>query len=88
MMFSMTMTAALTIRPKSIAPSEIRLAGTPSQCMPVKDTHRPSGMIAATISATQKLPRKMNSTTSTSTMPTSRVCATVCTVRSSSSWRS
>ncbi len=88
MMFSVTITAALAIRPKSMAPREIRFAGTPNQFMPLKDTHNPSGMMAATMSAMRRLPRNSHSTMSTRQMPRSSVCVTVRTVRLSSSWRS
>ena len=88
MMFSITITAASTITPKSIAPSEIRLAGTWKCSMLMNDTHSASGITAATTAAARKLPKKTNNTASTSEIPTTSVCSTVPMVMSSSTWRS
>ncbi len=54
-MCSVTITAPSMMMPKSIAPSDSRLAGTPHRCRPRKVDSRASGIIAATISAARAL---------------------------------
>src|SRR6267143_73488 len=50
-MFSTTITAPSTMMPKSIAPSESRLAGTPMKLRPRKVASSASGMVTATLAA-------------------------------------
>ncbi|MNV33138.1 hypothetical protein D3C71_1244980 [compost metagenome] len=54
-MCSVTITAPSMMMPKSIAPSESRLAGTPHRCRPRKVDSKASGIIAATINAARAL---------------------------------
>ena len=56
-MFSTTMTAPSTMMPKSMAPSESRLAGMPRNRRPMKVASSDSGMITATMPAARRLPR-------------------------------
>ena len=56
-MFSMTITAPSTMMPKSIAPSDSRLAGIFITVSPRKVPSRASGMMIETIAAARALPR-------------------------------
>ena len=85
MKFSIMTTPPSTIRPKSIAPSDIRLAETPNSRMPMKPINIATGMIAAVISAAGMSRRNMNNTMITSTEPSRRFLRTVCAVRSMTS---
>ena len=69
--------APSTRMPKSMAPSDSRLAGTPLTFISTKAMSSASGMVMATMRAPRRLRRKSISTTMTSSMPTSRVCDTV-----------
>ena len=57
-MFSMTITAPSTMMPKSIAPSESRLAGMPTKVRPINVASNASGMMAATINAARRFPQE------------------------------
>ena len=78
--FSTTITAPSTMMPKSIAPSDSRLAGMPLMDRPMKVASNESGMMSATMAAARKLPRKTNNTTATSTAPSTRFLNTVVSV--------
>ena len=80
--FSIITTAPSTIRPKSMAPSDIRFADTPKYRIPMKPTSIDIGMTAATSRAARASPRNTNSTMTTSSDPSSRFLRTVCAVRS------
>ena len=54
-MFSVMMTAPSTMMPKSIAPSESRLAGIPRRSMKMNAKRSDSGMVRATINAARML---------------------------------
>ena len=82
------MTAESTITPKSIAPKEIKLAGTLHKCILMNETHKASGITAATTAAARILPKKKNNTANTNEIPKNRVCFTVPIVISKSTWRS
>ena len=73
-MFSITITAASTIKPKSTAPSEIKFAGIPTWIIPTKAAQRPSGITIATMTAPLKLAKNAYNTINTSTTPTTSVC--------------
>ncbi|MDT4853750.1 hypothetical protein FQZ97_880270 [compost metagenome] len=75
-------------RPKSMAPSEIRLAGKPWILSMVKAKRKESGITVATITVVRQLKRKMKTTTETKTIPSTRFLVTVCTVAFTSSVRS
>ena len=66
--------------PKSIAPSESRLAGISVSCIRIKAINRDNGMVSATSNAPRQLPRNRISTSTTSTIPSNRVWETVCKV--------
>ncbi len=75
--FSTTITAPSTMMPKSIAPSDSRLAGIPIQVSPRKVPSSDNGIISATIVAARMLPRKISSTSATSIAPSTRLVNTV-----------
>ena len=66
--------------PKSMAPSESRLAGTSVKCIRINATSNDIGMAIATRNAARGLPKKQISTAMTSNIPNSNVCETVCKV--------
>ncbi len=74
--------------PKSMAPSDSRLAGIFAWCMKMKASSSAMGMVSATISAARGLPRKTSSTRVTTIRPSARVLPTVWVVRSISVVRS
>ena len=78
-------TAPSTSSPKSIAPSDMRLADTPNRRMPMNPTSIDSGITAATISAARTSRRKKNSTTTTSRLPSTKFRVSVAVVRSMTS---
>ena len=86
--FSTTMTAPSTMIPKSIAPSERRLAGIPRSVRPMNVASSERGMITATIAAARTLPRNKSSTAPTSMAPSSKFLNTVFRVVSMSQVRS
>ena len=84
----MTM-APSTSRPKSIAPSDIRLPVT-LQLHHAEHARSPidSGMASAAISAPRKAPQRQEEDDATSTAPSARLMATVFSIRSMNSARS
>ena len=87
-MLSTMMTVASTIRPKSMAPTESRLADSPRNTMMPTAKNSANGMVAATISALRRLPRNTHCSRKISTMPTTMLCRTVRVVMSIRSLRS
>ena len=75
--FSTITTELSTTRPKSMAPRLSRLAAMPKRSMPEKANSIDSGMARATMPAARRLPRKANSTTTTSRPPSNRLFRTV-----------
>ena len=88
MQFSTMMTAPSTIRPKSSAPSDIRLALTLVSTMLVISISMDSGITSAVSSAARTLPSISNSTATTRMAPSSRFFCTVAMVLSTSIVRS
>ena len=66
--------------PKSMAPSDSRLAGMPRQVSPMNVASKESGIISATMKAARMLPRKSSSTKVTSPAPSARFSNTVVSV--------
>ncbi len=87
-MFSITTMAPSTMMPKSIAPSDSRLAGILKWCIRMNAVSSDSGIVMATMIAARGLPRNSSSTIDTSVMPSMSVLPTVCTVASTSLLRS
>ena len=87
-MFSTRMTVASTIRPKSIAPTESRLADSPRSSISVMAKDSAKGMVIATMMAVRRLPRKIHCTRKISTIPSTMLCSTVWVVMLISSARS
>ena len=79
--FSIITTAPSTMSPKSMAPSDIRLADTPKRRMPMNPTSIESGITAATISEARTSRRKKKSTTRTNPQPSRRFRVKVAVVR-------
>ena len=79
-MFSIMMTLASTIRPKSIAPTDSRLADSPRSSSSPMAKASANGMVAATMTALRRSPRNSSCSTKISTMPSSMLCSTVCVV--------
>jgi len=77
-------TAPSTIRPKSIAPSDIRLPLTSLCTIPVAVISIDSGIASAQISAAFTFPSRSSSTMMTSTAPSNRLLRTVAIVASTS----
>ena len=82
------MTAPSTIRPKSIAPSDMRLPLTLFCTIPVAVMSMAKGMASAQMIAARTLPSISSSTATTSTAPSSRFFCTVDMVFSTSTVRS
>ena len=76
-MFSTMITVASTISPKSIAPTDSRLADSPRNTMMMMAKARAKGMVAATMTALRKVPRKIHCTRKISTTPTTMFSSTV-----------
>ena len=72
----MTM-APSTMMPKSMAPSDNRLAEIPAWYITMKVVVMANGTVMPTIKALRGLPRKRMSTMSTSPMPENTVCPTL-----------
>ncbi len=68
-MFSVMMTAASTMRPKSTAPTERRFADSPRTTISVTAKASAKGMVSATMTAERKLPRNSHCTMKISAMP-------------------
>ncbi len=75
--FSTMITVASTIRPKSIAPSDRRLAESPRTTRIRIAKPSANGIVAATMIALVSEPRNSHCTTKTSTTPKTRLCITV-----------
>ena len=80
-MFSIMMTVESTTMPKSMAPSEMRLALVPVATIPLNAMRSAMGMLIAVMSAARAWPRKRKRTSDTRVMPTARFSSTVCVVR-------
>ena len=85
---STIITAPSTIRPKSMAPSDIRLADTPNNCIMPSAKSIESGIAEATINPARRLPRNSTSTKTTISAPSIRLVCTVLMARSTKSVRS
>ena len=81
-------TVESTMMPKSMAPSESKLAGMPRRYMTMKAKTRAKGMARAEMRAARHEPSRMVRRTMTMSMPSSSVRATVWTVSRTSSVRS
>ena len=87
-MFSTMMTVASTMMPRSMAPTDSRLADSPRSTVMMTARNSATGMVAATISAQRRLPRNTHWIRKISAMPNSRLCSTVLTVMATRSPRS
>ena len=87
-MLSTMMTVASTMSPKSIAPTESRLADSPRSTRIPTAKNNANGMVAATISALRRLPRNIHCSRKISAMPNAMLCRTVLVVMSIRSLRS
>jgi hypothetical protein len=76
-MFSTMMTEASTIRPKSMAPTDSRLADSPRTSISMMAKASANGMVQATMIALRRLPRNTHWTTKISSSPASTLCSTV-----------
>ena len=76
-MLSTMISVASTMMPKSIAPSEIRLADSPTNTIMQNVNRSAIGTVRATMTAVLKWPRKTNRTTNTSAMPLITMSVTV-----------
>ena len=84
-----TITTAPSIMiPKSMAPIESRLADIPITCKQIKANNRDKGIMTATTTVVRQSAIKMNTMKVTNSMPSTRLCVTVCTARSTRSSRS
>ena len=72
--------APSTSIPKSIAPSDSRLAGISVIFIRIKAINSDNGIVTATSSAPRQLPRNRINTSTTSSIPSNSVCDTVCSV--------
>ena len=87
-MFSTMITVASTISPKSIAPTDSRLADSPRSTRMMTAKNSANGIVAPTISALRRSPRKIHCSSTISRMPTTMLCSTVWVVMSIRSLRS
>ena len=76
-MLSTMITVASTTRPKSMAPTDSRLALSPRTVMIRMAKNRAKGMVTDTISALRRLPRNSHWTAKISTIPMTMLCSTV-----------
>ena len=76
-MFSTMMTVASTTSPKSMAPTDSRLADSPRSTMSPMAKDSANGMVMATMTALRRLPRKAHCRRKISTMPATMLCSTV-----------
>src|SRR5665647_885746 len=74
------MTVPSTMMPRSIAPTDSRLAESPRSTVMMTARNSATGMVAATISAQRRLPRNIHWIRKISAMPNSILCITVRTV--------
>ncbi len=87
-MLSTMITVASTTRPKSMAPTDSRLADSPLSVITSTAKNRAKGMVRATITALRRSPRNSHCTTKIRTMPSSMLCSTVWVVTAIRSERS
>ncbi len=87
-MFSAMITAPSTMMPKSIAPTESKPIGMPVTYINNSATSKAKGIVSATSAAIEGRPRKISNTSTTSVMPSSTLCPTVCNVLSTRNVRS
>ena len=81
-------TVASTINPKSIAPTESRLADSPRSTRMITAKNSANGMVAPTISALRRSPKKIHCSSTIRRMPATMLCSTVAVVISIRSLRS
>ena len=86
--FSIITTEESTTIPKSIAPSESKLAAMPKCSMPEKANNMERGIANATINAARRFPRNINKIAITSKPPSNRLERTVSITKSTNSVRS
>ena len=86
--FSTMITVASTIRPKSMAPTDSKLADSPRKVMMMMAKNMANGIVALTMIALRRLPRNTHCTMKISTIPNNRFSMTVCVVTPISSLRS
>ena len=87
-MLSTMITVASTTRPKSMAPTDKRLALSPRSVIRRMAKKSANGMVTATITALLRLPRNSHWITKISTMPSTMLWSTVWVVTSIRSERS
>ena len=85
---STMITVPSTINPKSIAPTDSRLADSPRITRMITAKKSANGIVAPTISALRKSPRNIHCSSTISKMPTTILCNTVWVVMSIRSLRS
>jgi hypothetical protein len=79
-MFSTMMTVASTTSPKSMAPTDSRLADSPRSTMSPMANDSANGMVIATMTALRRLPRNAHCSKKIKTIPATMLCNTVCVV--------
>ena len=87
-MFSIMMTVASTMMPRSIAPIDSRLADSPRSTVMMTARNNATGMVAETIIAQRRSPRNIHWMAKISAMPKNMLCSTVFTVIATRSPRS
>jgi hypothetical protein len=87
-MFSTKITQESTMMPKSTAPIDKRFADSPMRYRIVMLNSSANGMLAPTMIALRRFPRKIHWMRNTSTHPKIRLCSTVCVVTLTSDPRS
>ncbi|OIQ66905.1 hypothetical protein GALL_515240 [mine drainage metagenome] len=85
---STMMTVASTIRPKSIAPTDNRLADSPRSTRMLTAKNSANGIVAPTMMALRRSPRNSHCRTTISTIPSTMFSSTVFVVVSIRSFRS
>ena len=88
MMFSITITAPSTMMPKSMAPKDNKLAGTPMILSPKNVANKDSGMMTTTAKLARRLDKNTYSTKATSKAPSIKLKNTVLSVLPMSQVRS
>ena len=74
---STMITVASTISPKSIAPTDSRLADSPRSTRMMTAKNSANGIVAPTISALRRSPRNTHCSSTIRRMPTTMLCSTV-----------
>ena len=85
---STMITVASTIRPKSIAPTDSRLADSPRNTRMMTAKNSANGIVAPTIKALRRSPRNIHCSSTMRMIPTTMLCSTVAVVTSIRSLRS